>query len=385
MSMMPDSALSPPAVGRTVRELVESSPQLVTDGWCRQLAAQLLRSIETQQAMGRPHRIIMPDSIVVHADGAAELLSSADEDSEFQPPTAVDLKAIAAVLHFAITGESPPAGPLAPRQPPGLSDSLVEAIDACLYGDRQRRPQTIEAMRALLGVPVLAPQEAPSQAPPADVPPALAQSAPLPSAPLPVAPLPPAAASSAAPLLAPVEIAPAPPLPPARGSRAMLAAGALAVLAVAGYGLYQHGRQAGAESVLAATAAPAVPDAAALPAPAPAAAPAVAPAPAPVPAPAAPAPAETPTATAAPEPAAAAPTAAPATAPAPASATYKLVIKPWGTVYVDGVKRGISPPLKSLTLSGQHTIRIDNPEFRSRTIVVHPGKDTVNRIEHAFH
>ena len=70
---------------------------------------------------------------------------------------------------------------------------------------------------------------------------------------------------------------------------------------------------------------------------------------------------------------------------APASATYKLIIKPWGTVYVDGVKRGISPPLKTLTLSGEHTIRIDNPEFSSRTIIVHPGKDTSTRIEHAFH
>jgi len=324
--MMPDSALSPPAVGRTVRELVETSPQLVTEAWCRQLAAQLLRSIETQQAMGRPHRIIMPDSIVVHADGAAELLSSPEEDSEFQPPTAVDLKALAAVLHFAITGESPPAGPLAPRALAQLSAGLIDAIDATLYGDRNRRPQTIDAMRALLGE---------------------------------LAPAPP-------PLAAPVEIAPAPPRPPARGARAMVAAIALIVLAVAGYSLYQHGRQVGAESVLAATAAPPVPDAAALPAPAAPVAAAVQEAP--------PAAVETP---------AAAPAAVPSSAPA--SATYKLIIKPWGTVYVDGVKRGISPPLKTLTLSGEHTIRIDNPEFSSRTITVHPGKDTSTRIEHAFH
>jgi hypothetical protein len=339
--MMPDSALSPPAVGRTVRELVESSPHLVSDAWCRQLAAQLLRSIETQQAMGRPHRIIMPDSIVVHADGAAELLSSPEEDSEFQPPTAVDLKAIAAVLHFAITGESPPAGPLAPRAPSHLSAGLIEAIDATLYGDRNRRPQTIEAMRALLGDLAPEPEPAPIAVAPATPPP---------------------------PLVAPVEIAPAPPRPAANGTRLTIAAVALAALAVAGYGLYQHGRQAGAESVLAAGAAPAVPDAAALPAPAPAVEAAVQEPVPPVPPPAA---------------AVETPTAAPA--PAAVSATYKLIIKPWGTVYVDGVKRGISPPLKSLTLSGEHTIRIDNPEFSSRTITVRPGKDTSTRIEHAFH
>ncbi|MFL6710117.1 MAG: hypothetical protein ACJ8HI_18095 [Massilia sp.] len=352
---MSDTALSPPAVGCTLREFVETTPQGVTDAWCRQLVAQLLRSIETQQAMGRPHRIIMPDSIVVHADGAAELLSSPEEDSEFQPPTAVDLKAIAAVLHFAITGESPPGGPLTPRAPAGLSASLLDAIDACLYGDRSRRPQTIEAMRDLLGMAQ----------------PVAAEVAPAP-APVPVA---------ATPLLAPVEIAPPPPplssAPPARASRWVLGSVAIALLAAAGYGLYQHGRQAGAESVLASTAAPApaVADAAPLPA-SPAASiepePAVEAAQPPAPAPESAAPAtsaET----------------VPAPAAGPATATYKLIIKPWGTVYVDGVKRGISPPLKSLTLTGEHTIRIDNPDFHSRTITVRPGKDNTTRIEHAFH
>ncbi|MFL6709666.1 MAG: hypothetical protein ACJ8HI_15815, partial [Massilia sp.] len=167
--------------------------------------------------------------------------------------------------------------------------------------------------------------------------------------------------------------------PPARASRWVLGSVAIALLAAAGYGLYQHGRQAGAESVLASTAAPApvpaVADAAPLPASAAASMepePAVEAAPLPAPAP---------------EPAAAATSAgtAPAVAAGPATATYKLIIKPWGTVYVDGVKRGISPPLKSLTLTGEHTIRIDNPDFHSRTINVRPGKDNTTRIEHAFH
>lgn len=329
---MPDSALSPPAIGRTLRELVEISPQLVTDAWCRQLAAQLLRSIETQQAMGRPHRIIMLDTIVVHADGAAELLSSPDEDGGFQPPTAVDLKAIAAVLHFAITTESPPAGPVTPRA--RLSAGLLDTIDACLYGDRSRRPQTIEAMRALLGVP-----------PPQD---------------------------AAAPAPSPAPIQGHSPTPPPRTLRPVLALVALALLAAGAYGLYQRGRQAGAESVLAATAAPAPADAA----PAPAPAPVPAPTPTPAPTPAAPAPLAGPVPP---------PPALHAAAPAPATATYKLIIKPWGTVYVDGVRRGISPPLKSLTLTGEHTIRIDHPDFRSRIVTVHPGRDDSTRIEHDFY
>jgi len=53
------------------------------------------------------------------------------------------------------------------------------------------------------------------------------------------------------------------------------------------------------------------------------------------------------------------------------SATYKLRIQPWGIVYVDGVDRGASPPVKRLTLApGRHTIRIANPNFHDRVLDV---------------
>ena len=60
--------------------------------------------------------------------------------------------------------------------------------------------------------------------------------------------------------------------------------------------------------------------------------------------------------------------AAPAAATA-GSATYKLRIQPWGIVYVDGVDRGASPPVKRLTLApGKHTIRVANPNFHDRVL-----------------
>jgi hypothetical protein len=61
-----------------------------------------------------------------------------------------------------------------------------------------------------------------------------------------------------------------------------------------------------------------------------------------------------------------------AAAPGPAmSATYKLHIQPWGVVYVDGVDRGVSPPVKRLVLTpGRHTIRIANPNFHDRVLEV---------------
>jgi hypothetical protein len=65
--------------------------------------------------------------------------------------------------------------------------------------------------------------------------------------------------------------------------------------------------------------------------------------------------------------------------------TYKLVIKPWGTVYVDGVDRGVSPPIKRLTLGpGQHAIRIVNPNFPEHIITVDAGSKETMIIEHDF-
>lgn len=68
-----------------------------------------------------------------------------------------------------------------------------------------------------------------------------------------------------------------------------------------------------------------------------------------------------------------------------AKATVLLLIAPWGEVYVDGQKRGISPPLKSLSLTpGMHTVEIRNsslPVHREK-IDVKPG--TQIKITHTF-
>ena len=50
---------------------------------------------------------------------------------------------------------------------------------------------------------------------------------------------------------------------------------------------------------------------------------------------------------------------------------YKLRIQPWGVVYVDGVDRGVSPPVKRLELTpGRHAIRVTNPNFHDRVLEV---------------
>jgi serine/threonine-protein kinase len=58
----------------------------------------------------------------------------------------------------------------------------------------------------------------------------------------------------------------------------------------------------------------------------------------------------------------------------------KLAIAPWGEIVVDGKKRGVSPPLKSLKLEpGKHQIEAHNGKFSpcTQTIDVKSGAETV--------
>lgn len=68
-----------------------------------------------------------------------------------------------------------------------------------------------------------------------------------------------------------------------------------------------------------------------------------------------------------------------------ANATALLLIMPWGEVYVDGQKRGISPPLKSLSLTpGMHKVEIRNSSLppHLEKIDVKPGEKI--KIEYTF-
>lgn len=74
----------------------------------------------------------------------------------------------------------------------------------------------------------------------------------------------------------------------------------------------------------------------------------------------------------------------PLEAPAP-TVTYQLAIQPWGTVYVDGKQRGVSPPLKKLTLSaGKHTIKVVNPSFPDHVSSVTARAGKPGTIGHDF-
>jgi len=59
----------------------------------------------------------------------------------------------------------------------------------------------------------------------------------------------------------------------------------------------------------------------------------------------------------------------------------RLSIKPWGEVLVDGKARGVSPPLKELSIAeGRHRIQIRNGDFPGfdRELDIKPGsKDEI--------
>jgi hypothetical protein len=68
-----------------------------------------------------------------------------------------------------------------------------------------------------------------------------------------------------------------------------------------------------------------------------------------------------------------------------ASATVSLGIAPWGEVYVDGNKKGVSPPLNSLQVApGKHEIEIRNTTFPpyKQSVNLKPGEQL--KIKHKF-
>jgi len=341
--------------GRTVREVVECNQELVNEAWCRKIIRQLLQSLEMQYAMQLPHRPITPETVLVLDSGDPLLLPTADSGAPGLE--ADDMHDLAAVMHYAITREYPASSPLRGRAL-GYNPVFLAAIDRCLAPDPAQRPQDIAAMRDLLGIVPLGPAVAPP-------------------------PPPPAVSSQAAP-----QPAPAAPIVQQRtpehagpGQRKLMLAGAVLILccAIGGLAALLYGTDSRDALALAVPAAETVEDTAAVPAPASASSEAGE-ASETLPASGMQSPADTaPVASVESAPAA---SAAPIKAAAPNAASYKLLIKPWAMVEVDGVAHGASPPLKRLSLApGPHTIRILNPNFPEHTVTVHAVKGETSVIE----
>lgn len=73
------------------------------------------------------------------------------------------------------------------------------------------------------------------------------------------------------------------------------------------------------------------------------------------------------------------------TPPKPATGTVNLNISPWGEVLVDGRPRGVSPPLRSLTLpAGKHTITVRNPASSDYQVSIDLSEGRSASVSHRF-
>ena len=54
--------------GRTIKEIVANSPELVDEAWCRKILRQILQALEMLYTMKILHRDISPDNIIVQAE-----------------------------------------------------------------------------------------------------------------------------------------------------------------------------------------------------------------------------------------------------------------------------------------------------------------------------
>lgn len=405
--------------GRTIKDIVLNAPASIDQAWCLRILDDILQALEMLYTMQIVHRDVSPDNIIVQPNGDAVLLDfgSARQvigdmtkgltvilkpgyapveqyagDASLEQGAYTDIYALSAVMVFAITGKAPassiarmiqdPQVPLTVQAPAGYSQDFLAAIDQGMAVLAHDRPQSIDAFRTLLGIsagttgnttaratgttlriPVAGTRfDRPSQGADGERMPVGAQAAPV---------APPAIAATAA-----AATPPAPAVAPRR-HWALPAALALVVLA-AGYGLASLLRDAGEDTIMLAhpqpreRAEPAVNPAA----PATPAAADVAPAPVDTPAPA-------------PGGGYGAPSSASAgavvKAPASDSGAVSIDIKPWGTVFVDGRERGVSPPLKRLMLpTGSHQVRVVNPGFADYRVVIEVARNQPAAIEHNF-
>jgi len=410
--------------GRTFKAVVRDNPELVTEAWLKRLLRPILSALDKLYAANILHRDVSPENIMIQPDGKPVLLDFgaarqivqdmaqsltvilkpgfapveqyADDEGMRQGPW-TDIYSLSAVMYAAITGKAPPAAvarmlndpiePLAISGREGYSKEFLEAIDRGMAVRPEIRPQTIAEFAILLGLEGVRTSRA-TRSTSASAAPAAAAAPVRDPADKPARraePAAPKAADGGAALAAadtakrssrskPAQAdtgkpAAKPGLPAIfamRGTRpsnkVIGASLAGLVFLAAGIAWFADGSpvapaasqtaSAEVQAVSAvASAAVAEPQAPAAEASVTASASAEASAAAPAAAEAA--------ASAAPKTAAAA-----AEPSAPTSGTVTIAVQPWATIYVDGVQKGITPPLKKLTLSpGEHEVRLENPNF----------------------
>lgn len=67
------------------------------------------------------------------------------------------------------------------------------------------------------------------------------------------------------------------------------------------------------------------------------------------------------------------------------NAILNFTVRPWGTIYIDGKKMGVTPPVKKLTVSaGKHKIEIRNLNFKPYSQTVDLKAESTKNIKYTF-
>lgn len=173
--------------GPTLRAAMQAQPALPDEHWIRGLLGPLLDALELLHQQDCLHRDIAPDNILLPGDGQPVLLDFgaarrvigdmtqaltvmlkpgyapieqfAEMPGVRQGPW-TDLYALGAVLHWIITGQTPPPAvgrmlhdpyeALTVRAAGRYSDTLLNSVDRCLALKGEERPQSVAQLRALL-------------------------------------------------------------------------------------------------------------------------------------------------------------------------------------------------------------------------------------------
>ncbi|HEX3139875.1 MAG TPA: serine/threonine-protein kinase, partial [Rhizobacter sp.] len=181
--------------GITLGRSLKQSQSPADEAWLRDLLRHLLDALEQMHEARCYHRDISPDNILIQPDGRPLLLDFGaarrvigdmqraltvilksgyapveqyGEMPDMKQGAWTDLYALGAVMHFAITGQTPQPAvqrfladkyqPLAQRAANRYSPGFLRAIDRALAVHPKDRPQSAAEMRALLG-PAMSPAQ----------------------------------------------------------------------------------------------------------------------------------------------------------------------------------------------------------------------------------
>ena len=190
--------------GSTLKEIVQRDPARVNEAWLKPMLQSILEALDTLYHENVLHRDISPDNILILESGEAVLLDFGSarqvisdmsqsltvilkpgyapieqyaDDSTMTQGAWTDIYSLAAVMYLAIVKRPPPTSvarmvtdtmtPLASGDYPGFSKSFLAAIDRGLAIRPEQRPQTIDAFRKLLQIGASTTTAAPGSAVPA--------------------------------------------------------------------------------------------------------------------------------------------------------------------------------------------------------------------------